>query len=77
MELSEPNKVKITVAEVAAKFRTKSEIYQFTSLDCRAYMPPADCVTIYYLKDLISGDRRCKLLVRLHPYPLLFRSHQE
>ena len=67
----------ITAKTFAAKFRTKRECYHFLTLDCKAYLPHESTVTIYYLKDLISGDRRCKLLVHLNPYPLLFRSHQE
>ena len=32
--------------------------YHFTTVDCRAYLPPYDCVTIYFLKALISGKKK-------------------
>jgi len=28
------------------------------TVDVRAYLPPYECVTIYHLKDLISGAKK-------------------
>ena len=55
----------ITAKAFSAKFRTKRECYFFLTLDCKAYLPHESTVTIYFLKDLISGDRRCKSLLQL------------
>ena len=52
----------VTVATFAAKFRSKREIYQFLTLDVRAYLPPVHTVTVYYLKDIVSGSKKCKCL---------------
>ena len=54
------NSVSILAREFAAKFSTKRECFNFLTLDCDAYLPHFDTVTIYFLKDLISGKRKCK-----------------
>ena len=51
---------KVTTAEFAAKFRSKYEVYQFLTIDALAYLPPPECVTIYFLKDLVRGIKKCK-----------------
>jgi len=43
---------------VAAKFRSKKEIYFFLTLDVKAYLPHHTTVTIYFLKDLIAGTKK-------------------
>ena len=58
-------KVRITTNEFAAKFRSKTEVYAFLSIDASAYLPPRDSVTIYHLKDLITGKKKCKYYLRL------------
>ena len=50
----------ITAAEFAAKFKSKREVYNFLTLDCNAYLCSADCLTSHFLKDLVSGKRKCK-----------------
>ena len=58
-------KVRITTSEFSAKFRSKTEVYAFLSIDVGAYLPPRETVTIYYLKDLVSGKKKCKDLLPL------------
>ena len=41
----------ITATEFASKFRSKREVYMFLVVDCRAYLPPFETVTIYFLKE--------------------------
>ena len=55
MQINTGDKQRITTAEFAAKFRSKYEVYSFLSIDAMAYLPPPECVTIYFLKDLIRG----------------------
>ena len=59
------DKVRITTSEFSAKFRSKNEVYTFLAVDVGAYLPPTECVTIYFLKDLVSGKRKCKHPIRL------------
>ena len=42
------------VTEVAAKLRTKNEFYTFFAVEVKAYLPPKDSCTIYFLKDLLT-----------------------
>ena len=50
----------ITAKEVAAKISTKHEVYRFLTLDVNAYLPDYRTVTIWFLKDLISGAKKRK-----------------
>ena len=51
---------KITASAFSAKFKSKREVYLLLSLDVRAYLPSFTTVTIYFLKDLVSGAKKCK-----------------
>ena len=53
---------KITSFEFAAKFKSKREIFQLLTIDAGAYLPNYDCLTIYFLKDLIGGTKKCKCI---------------
>jgi len=55
-----PQQVRITAKEFASKFSTKRECFTFLAVDCKAYLPSYDTVTIYFLKDLIAGRKKCK-----------------
>ena len=60
MNRANQGQAKITAKEFAAKFRSKSEVYKFITIDVNAYMPPHECVTIYFLKELVTGSKKCK-----------------
>jgi hypothetical protein len=60
MRAQQPIKSKVTTTEFSTKFRSKNEVYSFMVNDVAAYLPPKECVTIYYLKDLVSGNKKCK-----------------
>ena len=60
MQARQPVKARLTTSEFSAKFRSKNEVYAFLSIDDEAYLPSKDCVTIYFLKDLVNGKRKCK-----------------
>ena len=70
---AQPNQ-QITTAEFSAKFRSKYEVYQFMTIDAKAYLPAPENVTIYFLKDLIRGVKSCKysfwLLIHRDSYQL-------
>ena len=52
----------------AAKFKSKYEVYRFLTLDVRAYLPPYETITIYFMKSLIAGESKCKCpSLRHHP----------
>jgi hypothetical protein len=60
MEARQPNLKRITTSEFSAKFRSKNEVFAFLSIDVEAYLPSKECVTIYFLKDLVNGNKKCK-----------------
>ena len=61
--------VRITTNTFAAKFRSKTEVYSFLMVDVGAYLPPRDAVTIYFLKDLVCGNRKCKSITQFTNNP--------
>lgn len=52
-----PNRVRIPVAQFAAKFSSKNETYTFLTQDVKAYCPPKDTVTAWHLRDLAMGAK--------------------
>ena len=42
-----PPNVRMSAKEFAAKFSTKRECFNFLTIDCQAYLPTYDTVTIY------------------------------
>ena len=51
-------KTEVTAATFSSKFRSKREIYVFLTVDVKAYLPNCDNVTIYFVKDLVTGKRK-------------------
>ena len=44
--------------EFASKYRNKREIYNFLAAEVGIYLPPYDNVTIYFLKELMNGEKK-------------------
>ena len=59
-QIPNANNQPVTVAAFSAKFRSKREVYQFLTLDVRAYLPPVHTLTLYFLKDIVSGAKKRK-----------------
>ena len=55
-------KTVITVATFASKYRSKNEIYSFLTLDVKCYLPPPHTLTLYFMKDLVSGQKKRKFI---------------
>jgi hypothetical protein len=49
--------VAVTAKEFASKFREKHEVYHFLSHECGVYLPAYDVVTVWHMRDLVSGSR--------------------
>jgi hypothetical protein len=41
----------ISVQAFAAKFKTKREVFNFLTIDCHAYEPAIQCVTVWHMRD--------------------------
>ena len=53
----------MSASEFGFRYTSKNEIHKFLSVDAGAYIAPANEVTIYFMKDLISGK---KLVSRIY-----------
>ena len=64
MQVQHIGKERITTKEFTSKFKSKYEVYSLLYIDVAAYLPPPECVTIYFLKDLSEGKKKCKSQIR-------------
>ena len=48
----------ISTQELAAKFNAKIEFHWFLVHDMDAFLPAAKHVTVYHLRDLMSGEKK-------------------
>ena len=51
-------KQQVTATAFAAKYKSKREVYNFLAIDVKCYLPAYDTITIYFLKDLVSGVKK-------------------
>ena len=51
---------RVSAKEFAAKFQSKRECYNFLAVQVEVYLPAYETVTIYFLKDIISGKKKRK-----------------
>jgi len=42
----------------SAKFRSKKEVWNFLTIEVGAYLPPFENITVYHMKDLLSGSKK-------------------
>ena len=59
-QLSAPA-VKISAKEFGSKYKSKYEVYRFLTVDAHCYLSPYQTVSIYFLKDICSGAKKCKI----------------
>jgi hypothetical protein len=52
--------VNVSVKQFLGKFRSKAEIWKFVSIDCKAYLPAFNTVSVYFLRDLLQGKKKSK-----------------
>ena len=50
----------MNVKAFAAKYSSKQEIYGFLCGPCKAYLVGYKGVSVYYLRDIIRGHKKCK-----------------
>ena len=58
MQQEQQPAVGISAPAFGAKYRSKKECYNFLTVECKFYLPPYDTITIYFLKDLITGNKK-------------------
>ncbi len=55
--------VQVNAKAFGAKYRSKREVFNFLTVDASAYLPSYDTVSIYFLKDLITGVKQCRSII--------------
>ena len=55
-----PPTQQISAASFAAKFASKKELFNFLAVEVGAYLCSHEVLTIYFLKDLVSGKKKRK-----------------
>ena len=56
----EQRRTQISAKEFATKYNSKRECYNFLAVDAGVYLPAYEQISIYFLKDIISGKKKCK-----------------
>ena len=52
------NGQRVSAQTFAAKFKSKKEIYNFLTIDAKAYLPAYETVSIYHMRDIVSGEKK-------------------
>jgi hypothetical protein len=52
------NGQRVPAQTFAAKFKSKKEIFNFLTIDGKAYLPPYETITIYHMRDIVSGEKK-------------------
>ena len=60
IQATSPQQHQISATELAATYSSKRKCYNFLAVDAGVYLPAYEQVTIYFLKDLVSGKKKCK-----------------
>ena len=53
----------VSVQDIAAKFESKHEIYQWLTTELNMYLPKYKQTSIYWMREIIAGKRKCKFSV--------------
>ena len=48
----------INAASFGAKYSSKREVYRFVVSEAGIYLPPYEAVTVFHIRDIVSGKRR-------------------
>ena len=68
----QPVTQRIPVKEIHSKYSTKYELYRFLASRNNVYLPHHRHVTIYFLKEILSGRKMRKLLLQIMTFLPVF-----
>ena len=57
-EVRTSSNLRLLFEHESSSYLTFLQIYRFLTSECRAYLPSADTVTVFHLRDVASGKRR-------------------
>ena len=52
------NGQRVSAMAFAAKFKSKKEVFNFLTIVGKAYLPPFDTISIYHMRDIVSGKKK-------------------
>ena len=64
----------MNVQEFASKYESKREVYNFLASAVGAYLAGYENVSIYFLRDIVSGKKKCKFQRQLTTTLLVIKS---
>ena len=71
-QMAGPNNLKqVNVHQLVEKFKSKNELYNFLTLDCKAYLPKLRSTNVYFYKQIIKGEKKvsaigCSIIILVH-----------
>ena len=66
--------VQVLANEFSSKYSSKREVYQFLAGQVRAYLAGYDSVSIYFLRSIAIGEKKCKLSLALTFHAVVIKS---
>ena len=66
--------VAVLANEFASKYSSKREVYQFLAGQVRAYLAGYDSVSVYFLRAIAIGEKKCKSPPVLTPPAVVIKS---
>jgi hypothetical protein len=65
------NLKKVNIHQLTEKFKSKNELYNFLTLDCKAYLPKLRSTNVYFYKQIIKGEKKvsaigCSMIFIVH-----------
>ena len=78
--------MQISAKEFSAKYKSKKECYNFLTVEVGAYLSHYETVTIYFLRDIVAGRKKCKseratnlylIVIKCNKVKVIFIPHYE
>jgi hypothetical protein len=63
---------RVNIHHVEEKLKSKKELYQFLLQDCSAFLPNMDSTNVYFLKQIMSGEKEVCYVTFHHFIPSVF-----
>jgi hypothetical protein len=48
------------------RFTSKRECHRFLTVECGAYLPNHQVITLYFMRDLISGKKKVSISIKFN-----------
>ena len=55
---------KVNIHQLMEKCKSKAELYNFLTLDCKAFLPKVRATNVYFLRKIIRGEKKVCIFMR-------------